>query len=138
MTTSPQNDPVSAQRRRGFWLRQLHQWHWISSAVCLVAMLLFTATGITLNHAAKIEAQPRVDNRTVELPAALLEQLAAAPQEGDAPLPEAVAATGTSSKGSCTGGSSAHAPATSPTKPNNIHCVRFIEAIPWIYVRKSL
>lgn len=80
-------DPVSAQRRRGFWLRQLHQWHWISSAVCLVGMLLFTVTGITLNHAAKIEGTPRVDNRTTALPAPLLAQLADAPEEGKAPLP---------------------------------------------------
>ena len=85
-------DPVSAQRRRGFGLRQLHQWHWISSAVCLVGMLLFTATGITLNHAAKIEGAPRVDNRTAELPASLLAQLADAPQDGHAPLPADVAA----------------------------------------------
>nr|MBP6216900.1 PepSY-associated TM helix domain-containing protein [Luteimonas sp.] len=32
---------LSQQQRRGFWLRTLHQWHWISSAVCLVGMLLF-------------------------------------------------------------------------------------------------
>lgn len=93
VSASPsQHDPVSAQRRRGFWLRQLHQWHWISSAVCLVGMLLFTATGITLNHAARIEGTPRVDNRTAELPAPLLAQLASAPEQGDAPLPAGVAA----------------------------------------------
>ena len=76
------HDPVSAQQRRGFWLRQLHQWHWISSALCLVGMLLFTVTGITLNHAARIEAAPRVDNRSTELPEALLAQLAQAPEQG--------------------------------------------------------
>jgi hypothetical protein len=88
---SARHDPVSAQQRRGFWLRQLHQWHWISSAVCLVAMLLFTATGITLNHAAKIEAAPRVDNHMLELPAPLLAQLRDSQEEGNAPLPQAVA-----------------------------------------------
>ena len=93
VTAAPAHrDPISAQQRRGFWLRQLHQWHWISSAVCLVAMLLFTATGITLNHAAKIEAAPRVDNRTGELPAPLLVLLGKSPEEGNAPLPPAVAA----------------------------------------------
>ena len=92
MTAAPaHHDPVSAQQRRGFWLRQLHQWHWISSAVCLVGMLLFTATGITLNHAARIEAAPRVDNRSTELPEALLAQLAEAPEQGQAPLPGEVA-----------------------------------------------
>ncbi|KAF1685668.1 hypothetical protein CR938_12765 [Pseudoxanthomonas taiwanensis] len=85
------DDPVTAQRRRGFWLRTLHQWHWISSAVCLVGMLLFTATGITLNHAARISATPEVDNRTLELPAPLLEALRQAPEEGEAPLPAEVA-----------------------------------------------
>ncbi len=85
------DDPVSAQRKRGFWLRTLHQWHWISSAVCLVGMLLFTATGITLNHAARIEATPRVDNRSATLPAPLLAALADAPAQGNAPLPPAIA-----------------------------------------------
>ena len=42
-------------QRRAFWMRQLHQWHWISSALCLVGLLLFALTGITLNHAGAIE-----------------------------------------------------------------------------------
>ncbi|MBD7954794.1 PepSY-associated TM helix domain-containing protein [Stenotrophomonas sp. Sa5BUN4] len=77
---------VQQQQSRGFWLRTLHQWHWISSAVCLVGMLLFAATGITLNHAAKIEATPQVDNRQLELPAAVLAQLGTR-DDGNAPLP---------------------------------------------------
>ena len=85
------HDPVSAQQRRGFWLRQLHQWHWISSALCLFGMLLFTVTGITLNHAAKIEGTPHVDNRSTTLPPALLAQLVEAPEQGQAPLPGEVA-----------------------------------------------
>jgi hypothetical protein len=32
--------------RRAFWLKHLHQWHWVSSAACLVGMLLFAITGI--------------------------------------------------------------------------------------------
>ncbi len=80
---------VSQQQRRGFWLRTLHQWHWISSAACLVGMLLFAVTGITLNHAAKIEGEPQVENRTATLPAPLLRALAT--QEDDrAPLPRDV------------------------------------------------
>jgi hypothetical protein len=39
-------------RRRAFWLKHLYRWHWISSAACLIGMLLFTVTGLTLNHAA--------------------------------------------------------------------------------------
>jgi hypothetical protein len=80
-----------AQRRgRAFWVRQLHQWHWISSAICLVGMLLFAVTGITLNHAAQIEARPAVTERKAILPAALLPALAAGPREGTAPLPPPV------------------------------------------------
>ena len=81
---------ASTQQRRGFWLRTLHQWHWISSAVCLVGMLLFSATGITLNHASKIEGTPRVDNRTATLPAPLREALDGH-ADGHAPLPAPVA-----------------------------------------------
>ena len=31
-----------------FWLKQMRQWHWISAAICLIGMLLFAVTGITL------------------------------------------------------------------------------------------
>ncbi|WP_433852189.1 PepSY-associated TM helix domain-containing protein [Stenotrophomonas nitritireducens] len=84
-------DLVQQQASRGFWLRTLHQWHWISSAVCLIGMLLFAATGITLNHAAKIEAKPQVTTRQLELPAPLLRALAAPHEDGNAPLPARVA-----------------------------------------------
>jgi hypothetical protein len=86
----PSTDPGTHQQRRGFWLRTLHQWHWISSAVCLVGMLLFAVTGITLNHAAKIEGSPEIANRTLALPAPLLQSLGSR-DEGNAPLPGAVA-----------------------------------------------
>ena len=65
------------QKRRSFWLRHLHQWHWISSAICLIAMLLFAATGITLNHSAQIEAHPQVSGKQAQLPRDLLAQLGA-------------------------------------------------------------
>ena len=42
------------------WLGTLRQWHWLSSALCLAGMLLFAITGITLNHAAQIEAKPTI------------------------------------------------------------------------------
>ena len=80
----------SSQQQRGFWLRTLHQWHWISSALCLVGMLLFSVTGITLNHAAKIEGNPRVENRTAQLPTRLLGTLGDRAQ-GNAALPPATA-----------------------------------------------
>lgn len=60
-------------------LKQIYQWHWISSGVCLVGMILFAATGITLNHAASIEARPAVKMQTGELPRDLLALLQQAP-----------------------------------------------------------
>lgn len=68
------------QQRRAFWLKHLHQWHWISSALCLVGMLLFAVTGFTLNHAGQIEAKPRVQSRTATAPAPVVAALRAPPQ----------------------------------------------------------
>lgn len=53
----------------------VRQWHWISSAVCLVGMLMFAVTGITLNHAADIPVEPKVVTRDVLLPDTLLEKI---------------------------------------------------------------
>ena len=75
------------QHRRSFWLKQLHQWHWISAAVSLIGMLLFAITGITLNHAGQIEARPVVVSRKATLPPDLLALLAKGPEEGKRPLP---------------------------------------------------
>ena len=87
-TTAPS---TQARRRRGYWLKQLHRWHWISAAISLVGMLLFAITGITLNHAGAIEASPTVATRTATLPAEVLRSIAAPP--GDrAPLPPALRA----------------------------------------------
>ena len=79
---------AAGQPARAWWLKTLYRWHWISSAIALVAMLLFAATGLTLNHAAQIEAHPIVVDRKATLPAALLAAHAAAPAEAkhDAPL----------------------------------------------------
>ncbi len=63
----------------------------MSGAVCLLGMLFFSATGITLNHAGAIPADPRVEERTIALPPALLD--AVSPEalgEEPAALPEAV------------------------------------------------
>ena len=80
-------DTTNHTQRRAYWLKTLHQWHWISSALCLLGMLLFSVTGITLNHAGQIEAKPRVTTRTAELPEAERAALAAAPGVKDSPLP---------------------------------------------------
>jgi len=58
--------------RKAFWLKQLHTWHWISSAISLVGLLLFAVTGFTLNHAAEIEGSPQTVERAAQLPATLL------------------------------------------------------------------
>ena len=76
---------------RSFWLKQLHQWHWISAALSLIGLLLFAVTGITLNHAAQIPAEPVTVEQTGTLPAPLLARLAAFPVETTDPVPDAVA-----------------------------------------------
>jgi hypothetical protein len=74
-------------KRRAFWLKHLYRWHWISSAACLIGMLLFALTGITLNHAAHIESRPRVTSLEAQLPEALLRELTggARPRKGLVP-----------------------------------------------------
>jgi hypothetical protein len=86
----PRAIPYSANPK-GWWLRQLRTWHWISSAVCLVGLVLFTITGITLNHAGQIEAEPRITSAEAQLPDNLIAALAEGPEQGAAPLPEPVA-----------------------------------------------
>lgn len=76
---------------RSFWLKQLHQWHWISAALSLVGLILFAATGVTLNHAAQIPAEPVTKETSAVLPAPLLERLKAFPTETTDPAPDAVA-----------------------------------------------
>lgn len=63
----------------------------MSAAMSLVGMMLFAITGITLNHAATINASPVTLERKAQLPAPLLTQLAK-PASATAPLPEAIAA----------------------------------------------
>ena len=55
--------PSSITVKSGLWRNQLRQWHWISSAISLMGLLLFSVTGFTLNHAAQIEAEPKVTKR---------------------------------------------------------------------------
>ena len=79
---------------RAVWLKNLHRWHWISSALCLMGMLLFSITGITLNHAGAIESRPAVTRQKATVPAALagaLEKFAADHADAKAPLPPALA-----------------------------------------------
>ena len=90
MTQHAATDIAARQQRRGYWLRVLHKWHWISSAICLVAMLLFAVTGITLNHATALETRPVVTKHTLQIPAPVLRGLGTR-EDGNAPLPPRVA-----------------------------------------------
>ncbi len=73
--------------KRSFLVRHTILWHWVSSGVCLAGMLLFTITGITLNHAAEIAATPIVTKQHAELPASARQSLTGRQAEGRAPLP---------------------------------------------------
>lgn len=88
--------PRTAKAKRAFWLKQLHTWHWISSAISLVGLLLFTVTGITLNHAGQIEGKPVTVEREAQLPANLLPLLAPRETGGadkqELPLPPEISA----------------------------------------------
>lgn len=66
-----------------FWKKQARIWHWISGALCLVGMLLFAVTGITLNHASEIKATPQIEFREIELPEVELGQLTSLPLSGE-------------------------------------------------------
>lgn len=78
---------------KAFWMKQLHSWHWISSAVSLIGLLLFAFTGITLNHAADVEGSPTTVEKSATLPAQL-RRLVAPDNAPDAkkPLPAPLAA----------------------------------------------
>jgi hypothetical protein len=67
--------------------RTMHLWHWISAAVCFAALILFTVTGITLNHASAFSATPVVENREATLTPTRLAALAAAESQATLPAP---------------------------------------------------
>lgn len=96
MKTSPDQNTQAARKnrsgtQRAGWLKTLHQWHWISAALSLLCMLLFSFTGITLNHGAQIESKPKVSLQKAALPSPLLDsarQFAASHDGTNAALPE--------------------------------------------------
>jgi hypothetical protein len=62
--------------------RTSHWLHWTSAAICLAALLLFSITGITLNHASAIGGEPVVTKREAQLPQPLMGLIGG----GDAPV----------------------------------------------------
>ena len=86
-------------RRRMMLYRTMHQWHWISAGICLAALLLFSITGITLNHSSAISAQPRVSKHEARLPESLRGQLAGAHAHGGRSCPRTSRRGSTASSG---------------------------------------
>jgi hypothetical protein len=80
---------AKAAAGRAFWRAQLYQWHWISSALSLIGLLAFTLTGVTLNHAALIKAEPKVTHRMIAAPPEVMARLTAA-DDSKTPLPPPV------------------------------------------------
>jgi hypothetical protein len=73
---------------RAYWLRTLHQWHWISAAISLAGMVLFSITGITLNNAAWIESSPSLRTLEMVVPRNLLP--ATVPNASNTPVRQAL------------------------------------------------
>jgi len=63
-------------------LRQVRIWHWMTGAVTLTMMALFAVTGVTLNHARQIEAQPVIREIKTVLPLELREEIERAEDGG--------------------------------------------------------
>jgi uncharacterized protein len=83
MADAPRATTAKEQRSRAFWLKHLHQWHWVSAAACLIGMILFSITGFTLNHASWVGAKPNTESHVAPLPPALLEELQALAADKD-------------------------------------------------------
>jgi len=69
----------TSKKKRAFktrFAKQFYLWHWVSGALCLSSMLLFAVTGITLNHAKDISAEPEVTEVEMMLPDHLLAEVA--------------------------------------------------------------
>lgn len=92
---TPSPKAAAPRRKRGstrqFWSKQLHAWHWISAAVSLAGILVFSVTGLTLNHASSISAEPVVRTAQGLLTPAARAALAKGIDSGLAPLPAPVA-----------------------------------------------
>lgn len=74
--STPNNDENGLRApKRGRYLKLCLQWHWISSALAVFGMMLFSVTGITLNHAGQIASIPEVTLIEDRVPEQLVQQL---------------------------------------------------------------
>jgi hypothetical protein len=67
----PKSQAKSKSNKAAF-LKQVHLWHWVSSAISLVALLMFSVTGLTLNNAGLFESKARITNGQAQVPAEVL------------------------------------------------------------------
>jgi hypothetical protein len=86
-------EAASKSNRRAEWMRQIRRWHWISGAISLGSMLLFSITGITLNRSALFESKPNVITKEATLEEETLSALVSVPRAGRAPVPASLAST---------------------------------------------
>lgn len=68
----------------------IRKWHWMSSALCFVCMLLFSVTGITLNHAADIEASPTTVHLEGVVPEELLKAISLKDAQKNIAVPDSI------------------------------------------------
>jgi len=71
-------------------LMTIRKWHWMSSALCFVCMLLFSVTGITLNHAGSIEASPTTTQLEGVVPDAVRAAIILPKEQKNMEIPAAV------------------------------------------------
>jgi hypothetical protein len=71
-------------------LMTIRKWHWMSSALCFVCMLLFSVTGITLNHAADIEASPTTVHLEGVVPEELLKAISLNDAQKNITVPDSI------------------------------------------------
>lgn len=89
--STTQQSASRKKKKSTFWKKQARIWHWISGAVCLIGMLLFSVTGITLNHAGDIPATPQTTTQTMSLEGEAFASLIDQPESGTTPsLPREV------------------------------------------------
>jgi uncharacterized protein len=71
-------------------LMTIRKWHWMSSALCFICMLLFSVTGITLNHAGSIEASPTTTHLEGVVPESVLSELVIVKEQKNMEIPASV------------------------------------------------